>query len=164
MTLVTQAPQRAASAPAPAPPDAGLLPAVRRAAVINASLLKLVALDLPGLDLAAFRAAIDSATAHLDSAVSTADVRAAEESIAREVQGQHTRQVELIQARDDEFTATIAMLTEALGQLGDGCTFTEQVVQRSERMARMLASRFTTTGLLSEEVRRRRLRSSSISL
>lgn len=120
--------------------DAGAMEAVlRRAAIINAALLKLCMLDLAGLPIADYHRVIDAAIATMEQAKSVGVVRMVEKQIALDTQRHLRAQEEMLHAREDEFTKTVSLLTDAVVQFRDTSTdFTDQVVARSDRMGHMI--------------------------
>ncbi len=109
--------------------------ALRRAAVINAALLKMSAIDLDDLDTSAFRAALDAAIGVLEKTTSALSVRMVERQVAEETRRHLTAQEALLRRREEEFTNTVTLLTDAVVQLHDAnTTFTSELFDRSDRL------------------------------
>ncbi len=109
--------------------------ALRRAAVINAALLKMFALDLEEVDTTSYRATLDSAIGVLERATSALTVRMVERQLAEEARRHHTTQEAVLRRREEEFSNTVTLLTEAVVQLHDAnTTFTTDLFDRSERL------------------------------
>lgn len=128
---------------------------LRRAAVINAALLKLSALELAELDTDGYRGRIDEAIAGLERAATPGAVRAAEQRLAEDVHDHLRVREELLNQREAEFSATVALLTEAVVQFRDtNADFTAQVLDRSDRMGRLVSVEDLRTlrGRLAQEV------------
>jgi diguanylate cyclase len=113
---------------------------LRRAAIINATLIKSCMLDLEGVQLHRFHERIDRAIAALGQAATTPAVKAAEEQIATETRRQIGRQDDVLRQREGEFAKTVALLTDALVQFRDSSAeFTAEVVSRTDSMGRLMA-------------------------
>ncbi len=124
----------------PAGEGASLETPLRRAAVINAALLKLSALELSDLDTESYRACIGDAIAGLERAMTPSAVRAVEQQLAEDVHDHLRAREDLLNAREAEFSATVALLTDAVIQFRDtNADFTAQVLDHSDRMGRLVS-------------------------
>ncbi|MFN8557727.1 MAG: GGDEF domain-containing protein [Dehalococcoidia bacterium] len=121
------------------PIDAATLEAaLRRAAVINATLLKLATLDLLEVDARRYHEHLDAAIGALETARTSAAVRMIEQRLAEDVSCHVREQEDLLQAREDEFNRTVALLADAVVQMRDsGESFTNDLIERSERVDRL---------------------------
>ncbi len=124
------------------PNAATLETALRRAAIINAALIKLAAFDFAELESATFRGRVDDAITAIEAADTVAGVRSAERRLADDTH-QHLRaQEDLLHAREQEFTRTVSILTEALVEFKDSnVEFTGAVLQQSDRIGQLTTVR-----------------------
>lgn len=126
--------------PRPLTDASALEEAFRRSAIINAALLKLSIFDLQEADASAFRARIDTAIAALESARSANNVRMVEQQLADDTHRHLRLQTETLRAREEEFSHTIEVLTDAVVSFRTTNTeFTDEVLDRSERMGKLAA-------------------------
>jgi diguanylate cyclase len=114
--------------------------ALRRAAVINATLLKLCALDLDTMNVETFHQQIDAEVAALERAKSAFAIKVAEKQIAMDVQHQMKVQQTALQSREAEYAKTVSLLTDAIVQFRDNSAdFTSEVMERTTEMNRLVA-------------------------
>lgn len=112
--------------------------AFRRAAVINAVLLKLNTIDLAELAVEPFHATFDAAIRALEGAATADDVRGAERDLAEGAYQRLRAFEEVLRSREAEFTRTISLLTDAVVQFRDSNTeFTSEVLGRSDRLEQL---------------------------
>ena len=117
-----------------------LLAAFQRAALINATLLKLCLPHDDNAPAQGVRTVIDDAIRILESASLPAHVRAAETLLATIVRDYIERHIREKDAREAELRGAVETLSDALIQLHEtDAAFAEQVLDRSERLQQMVS-------------------------
>jgi diguanylate cyclase (GGDEF)-like protein len=97
-------------------------------------------LEHPGLDTQIYRSVLDASIKALGNASNAEEIRRAEERIARSTQRHIRARDELLMRREDEFDSTVDILTEAMVKFKDtDASFAEQVLDRSDRMKKLIA-------------------------
>jgi diguanylate cyclase len=119
--------------------DAALEAAFRRAAVVNAVLVKLNTLDLGELAAESYHETIDNAIHALEHAMTPGTVQRAERALAEGAYQRLRAVEEVLRTREADFESTIALMSDAVVQFRDTNTsFTSEVLGRGESITELL--------------------------
>jgi diguanylate cyclase len=131
----------AAAGQADEAPATMLTVALRHAAVVNLALLDACILDMDRVATSTFRHDLTESRTALEHAPTATVVQMVERRVALSTQAYLRTRAELIEAREQEFEETVALLAGAVMQFRhSNSSFSEEVWSRSDQLARSLVS------------------------